>query len=310
VVDSGETGGCVASGKLFAASDRLSTGRLREPRPRTRLYSFSVPVLRSWVSSYAEDSQLPLRTGFKLKGGGPHQSKTMMLADLGVLLAAHMECRPNEAVVGDNLLGKPSVRAREAAAYQLRQLYGVGDAPPPISLALFALWRRDPPGRPLLALLCALARDPTLRDSADVVLDAQLGTQVRAPEFAAAYEIRQPGRLGANSAASLSRNAASSWMQAGHLLGAVRKTRVRAKPTPAIAAYAALLASICGFGGASLLECRWLDILDRPAEDRLALLRQAEGLGLVRVRQAGDVLEIDVRRPMAGALGVPGLVNG
>jgi hypothetical protein len=34
-------------------------------------------------------------------------------------------------------------------------------------------------------------------------------------------------------------------------------------------------------------------VLDRPIEDRLGLLRQAEGLGVVRVRSAGDVLGIE-----------------
>jgi hypothetical protein len=58
-----------------------------------------------------------------------------------------------------------------------------------------------------------------------------------------------------------------------------------------------------------LVECRWLDVLDRPIEDRLALLRQAEGLGLARVRSTGDVLEIDVRRWLAGILGVRELVD-
>jgi hypothetical protein len=81
------------------------------------------------------------------------------------------------------------------------------------------------------------------------------------------------------------------------------------KPTPSVAAYAALIASVCGFPGARLVECRWLNVLDRPAEDRLALLGQAEGLGLARVRSAGDVLEIDVRSPMANTLRVQEIVN-
>jgi hypothetical protein len=37
----------------------------------------------------------------------------------------------------------------------------------------------------MLALLCALARDPTLRDGAAAVLDATLGERVRWPAFAA-----------------------------------------------------------------------------------------------------------------------------
>jgi hypothetical protein len=76
-----------------------------------------------------------------------------------------------------------------------------------------------------------------------------------------------------------------------------------------VAAYAALIGTLCGFGGTRLIECRWLDVLDRPAEDRLALLRQAEGLGLARVRSAGDVLEIDISRPMADTERVPEIVN-
>ncbi|NGM24335.1 hypothetical protein G3576_30385 [Roseomonas stagni] len=245
----------------------------------------------------------------KVSGGGPHQSKTMMLADLGAVLAAEAELQPDKVIIGENLLGKPSSRAREAAAYYLRQLYGLGDTPPAVSRALFALWRRDPVGRPLLALLCAIARDPSLRGGAAAVLDGKVGEQIRSPAIAAAFEAEHPGRLGLNMANSLARNAASSWTQAGFLAGAVRKLRSRPKVTPTAAAYAALLAQLAGFGGQTLLESRWLDVLDRPAEDRMALLRQAEGLGLARVRSAGHVVEIEVRRPMAETLGIPGLVH-
>jgi hypothetical protein len=58
-----------------------------------------------------------------------------------------------------------------------------------------------------------------------------------------------------------------------------------------------------------LVECRWLDVLDYPIEDRIALLRQAEGLGLARVRNVGDVLDIDARGPLARTLGMPELVD-
>src|SRR3954465_13873083 len=103
---------------------------------------------------------------------------------------------------------------------------------------------------------------------------------MRTAVIAAAFENEFPGRLRATTAKSLAQNAASSWTQAGFLKGAVRKERVRAVATPVTATYAALLASLCGFGGALLLESRWMDVLDRPIEERLRLLRQAEGLGL------------------------------
>jgi hypothetical protein len=172
-----------------------------------------------------------------------------------------VEDRPAEAILRDNLLGKPSTHARQAALYRLRQLYGVGGNWP-ICVVLRRLWQRDPAGRPILALHCALARDPTLRDGAGAILDAPLGERVRWPAIAGAFETVNPGRLGEETARSVAQHAASSWTQAGFLKGAVRKERVRAQPTPAAAAYAALIAGFCGFGGRRLLECRWLD---RPA---------------------------------------------
>jgi hypothetical protein len=230
----------------------------------------------------------------------------MMLAELNAALAVDAAEHTADAILLDNLLGKPSIVARRAALYRLRQLYGIGDDAP-ICLVLHRLWPRDPAGRAMLALLCALARDPTLRDGASAVLDALPGEPVRWPVIAVAFAARHPGRLGEKMAKSLAQNAASSWTQAGFLKGAVRKERVRARPTPAVAAYAALLAGICGFGGRRLLECRWLDLLDCPVEDRLALLRRAEGLGLARAREVGDVLEIDVAHPIARTLEVPEL---
>jgi hypothetical protein len=246
--------------------------------------------------------------GLKSAGGGPLQSKTMMLAELTTLLESNDVDDFVDAIVRKNVLGKPSVRAREAAFYRLRQLYSLADDCL-VWRVLRRLWNDDPAGRPLLALLCVLARDPTLRDGAAAVLYTSLGEQVRWPLIAAAFEARHPGRLSEKMAKSLAQNAASSWTQAGFLRGAVRKKRVRAVATPAVAAYAALLAGLCGFGGMRLIESRWLDVLDRPLEDRMVLLRQAEGMGLARLRRVGDVIEIDARGPLARALGVPALVE-
>jgi hypothetical protein len=74
-----------------------------------------------WMLPTVDHASLA-RLGIKAEGGGPHQSKTMMLADLSALIASGRVDDPAGAIVGDNLLGKPSIRAREAALYRLRQL--------------------------------------------------------------------------------------------------------------------------------------------------------------------------------------------
>jgi hypothetical protein len=290
-----------------ANRDHKTAGGPQRKRPNRKALTADKPPAaeNEWIAAAANISIL-LRLGIKPQGGGAHQSKTMMLAELTAFLSAGVEDRPLDAILRDNLLGKPSIVARRAALYRLRQLYGIGDDAP-ICLVLHRLWPRDPAGQAMLALLCALARDPPLRDGAAAVLDALPGEPVRWPAFAAAFAARHPGRLGEKMAKSLAQNAASSWTQAGFLKGAVRKERIRAQATPAVAAYAALLAGLCGFGGRRVLECRWLDLLDCPVEDRLALLRRAEGHGLARVREVGDVLEIDVAHPIARTLEVPEL---
>lgn len=245
--------------------------------------------------------------GFKLAGGGAHQSKTMMLPDLTTALIINADQR-GKAILDDNALGKPSRQARLASLKRLDQLFGIV-APAPVCLAFQVMWALETEGRPMLAILCALARDPTLRDGAAAILDASLGERVGPEAVAAAFDAVNPGRLAGTMAKSLSQNASSSWLQAGFLAGPIRKRRVRPLTTPHTAAFAALLAGLSGWGGARLLGSRWLDVLDCPAEDRLGLLRQAEGRGLVRIRSAGDVLEIDAIRPMAETLRVPDLVD-
>jgi hypothetical protein len=212
---------------MAQASKSAGPGGLRSKLILTRRTAVTAPgsaSLDEWLAASADEGKM-VRAGIKPRGGGPHQSKTMMLAELTTLLVSPAADRPAEAIVRDNLLGKPSVRAREAALYRLRQLYGIGETWP-ICVVLHRLWDRDPPGRPLLALLCALARDPALRAGASAVLNASLGEHVRWPMIAAAFEACHPGRLGEKMAKSLAQNAASSWTQSGSDLCG----RVHARP--------------------------------------------------------------------------------
>jgi len=250
------------------------------------------------------------RAGIKLSGGGVHQSKTMMLAELTAFLHATQASSASaaELVIEHNTLGKPTSSARKIALARLTGLYAIAE-PVPIAAAVFALWQNDPTGRPLLALLTALARDPLLRDSAAAVLPAAQGTAVRWPNIAASLADQYPDRFSPKMLKSLAQNCASTWTQSGHLHGHINKIRTRARPTPAVAAFAALLATVCGFGGPALLDSPWLELLDLPTGERLSLLRQAEAQGFVRIRTAGDMLEIMVRQSLAQTLRMPDLAD-
>jgi hypothetical protein len=276
---------------------------------RATAFEAAGPFFDHWFMPHADLRQAQ-ELGLRLQGGGTHQSKTMMFAELVAYWsnAGAGTQRARYLIVEANVLNKRTASTRLHTFRHLNALYAI-EAMPAITKVLAALWQLDSNGKPLLALLCALARDPLLRDTAEPVLGAPVGVPVRWPVLAATLEQRYPGRFSAKMLKSLGQNCASTWTQSGHLQGAVRKQRIRAEATPYAAAYAALIAAICGFGGPALLESAWLRVLDGSPGRDLDLLRQAQARGLLRIRSAGDVLEIAVRQPMAAALKVGELVQ-
>jgi hypothetical protein len=250
--------------------------------------------------------------GFRFGPGGVHLSKTMMLAELRLVLEvsdAGEFSNVEQAILGDNVLTKPTGIARRIALSRLNTLYGI-IKPLPLQTTALRLWERTGSGRPLLALLCALAREPLLRDTASVIVAALAAAPIRWPDLAAKLEANHPCRYSPKMLKSLAQNCASSWTQSGHLKGKVAKHRSMAEPSPEVAAYAALLGELAGFGGPALLQSPWMTVLDRSDTDLLSLLRRAESIGLVRVRAGGGVVQISARGLMADVLGVPEIADG
>jgi hypothetical protein len=257
-----------------------------------------------WLSPNA-DRQRAEQFGLRFGAGGTHQSKTMMLKEIGAYLdyPSASPTAARELIVGANILDKRTASTRTLTLRHLNGLYGI-EPLPPITKALTELWRReDRVGKAQLALLCALARDPLLRDTAVAILEAPVGAPVTWPIIADVFAELYRDRFSEKMLRSLSQNCASTWTQSGHLEGAVKKRRVRVKATPSAVAFAALIATVCGFGGPAILSSPWVRVLDVSADGALDLLRQAEARGLTRVRAAGDVIEISVRQTMATALG-------
>lgn len=234
--------------------------------------------------------------GLRFTGGGGHQSKTMMLSELTTILAIAETRGLSEAIRAvqtENLLGKHSTSAAVSALKNLFSLYGL-KAPPAITRAMIRLWAGEANSHPLLAVLCALARDPLLRDTAEAVLNTPIGQRFGASELTEVLAERHSERFSYKTLRSLGQNCASTWTQSGHLTGKVAKVRTRVEATPEAAALAALIAQVSGFGGPTVLTSPWMAVLDASPEEQLGLLRRAQGRGLVRVRHAGAVFELQI----------------
>ena len=239
------------------------------------------------------------RAGFRFGARGTHSARTMMLSDLTELLAVVPPDAPREeyaaAIVDENALGKPTWVTRNVSRKYLTNLYGL-DPGLPIFRVLRRLWEADPPGRPLVAVLCALARDPLLRSTAAPVLSLREGEQLVRGPFATVIRSAVGRRHNDAVLESVASRAASSWTQSGHLEGRMRKVRRRVAPTPGAAAMALWLGEVQGLAGLSLLDSDWAAVLEATGSAMLPLALEARRRGLIQARAAGTVVEIDARR--------------
>lgn len=238
------------------------------------------------------------RLGFRFGARGTQSSRSIMLRELSELLnalpldASRADYRT--AIVEENLLAKPTHSTRLTTSWCLTQLYGL-DPDVPLFRVLRRLWafeRSNSHGRPLLGLLTALARDPLLRITAGPVLVLRAGGELLRTEFAASIRQETGSRFNDAVLDKVAINAATSWTQSGHLEGRMRKMRRIVSPTPAAVALALWLGEAEGLAGLRLIDSRWAAVLDLPGGEMLEHATHASRLGLIRLRAAGNVVEV------------------
>ncbi len=236
--------------------------------------------------------------------GGANTSHTIVVAALDSLLdavppdASHEDYRV--AVLEANVLGKKTNGARARTFRYLKELYLLR----PDSLlfrALRDLWAIDPNGRPLLAGLCALARDAVFRASSGAILACPAG---RHPDLG-----RPRGRRRCRVPRQLRRqHAGQDRPQHVLVVGADRaprarrtttKIRTRAVCRPADVAYALLLGHLQGVRGQRLFETLWARSLDQPTSHLVDLAAAASQHGMIEFRRGGGVVEVGFRRAAA-----------
>jgi len=236
------------------------------------------------------------RYGFSQERGSAHMARTMMLLELRHLLDSVPASSPTstayvQAIEEDNCLGKRSHRTRVLTRRHLMDLYALS---PDTTLfrTLRYFWQRDSEGRPLIAALCAYARDPLLRITAPFVLKLSEG-QVFSREALEEYlEKKYPGRFSKATLISTAQNLASSWTQIGHLSGRVKKVRSKAKSTAGSTAYALFLGFLTGERGESLFKTDYARLLDCSFERAVELAETASRKGWIVFKRVSNVIEV------------------
>ena len=233
--------------------------------------------------------------GLKFSSGGAHISRTMMLSELGAVLASVPQgsgaADYRQAILRRNVLGKTTDSTRQKSLRHLRELYALDETTP-----IFGLFRKlqaiDAASLPLLAVQVAWARDPLLRATTPPVMDAAEGERVEVASLARALEVAFPNQYSELNRSKIARNAASSWTQSGHLAGRVEKIRKRINPTIVGVTMAFFLGDISGYHGAAVFSNPWCRLLDLTTDRAKAIGLDAHQAGLLNLRAVGEVVEL------------------
>ena len=236
------------------------------------------------------------RFGFRRDRGGPHLARTMMLEELKLLFSFVDD--PNagkseylQSIVDDNCLGKRSDRTRKLTVRHLSGLYVLD---PDITLfrSLRYFWERDTEGQPLLAMICAIARDSILRSSVPFIQRFTVGQRVTREALEEFIDNLETGRFSPATLKSTAQNINSSWTQSGHLKGRVKKIRSQPKATPGAVSYALLLGYLSGVRGEALYNTEYAKLLDCSMEQAIELSIEASRKGWIVLKRLGSVIEV------------------
>lgn len=202
-----------------------------------------------------------------------------------------------DAVIEDNVLGRPTHAGRQRTFRHLRELYFLDPAHPEFA-ALRRYWDIDPSSRPLLAGLLAFTRDEVLRASFAAIADLPTGSVVTSADLTAAVAAQFGNEMSESTLGKTGRNTGACWTQTGHLAGRAKKVRTEVVAHPAAVAYSAYLGHLAGGRGLGVLDNPWSQILGLAPGRALEALRDAHTQGLLDLLVAGNV--VDVSFPALG----------
>lgn len=253
------------------------------------------------TESPASDALVPeraLAAGFSNSPIGTHTGKTMMLPELRLLLSAVPGPADfadyQRASVEENALAKATAANRSNTLMYLKQLYGLRPDIP-VFVAMRELWDVKFSDQPILAMLCASARDVLLRSTADAVLGTAPGSSIAAADLSAGIAEAYPGRYKPSTLRNLGQNIVSSWTQGGLLTGGQNKHRAAPSVDVPAVVYAMYLGHLEGLAGLTLFTSRWARMLDRKETDLRPIAEAAGRSGWLEYRSSGGMTEIGFR---------------
>jgi hypothetical protein len=236
-----------------------------------------------------------IELGFKFGKNGAHSARSMMIEELSLLLFSCPENATredyNKDIVEFNILHKPTEKSRKLTYRHLVDLYGIS-LDIPLFKVLRKWWELSDDSCAILALQLAVARDPLLRGSAELILNLEPGEHISRETVEAHLAKDDPDRFSPASLKSFAQNINGTWTQAGYLEGKAKKYRIQPKASYVNLAYALFLAYCHGLTGPRMFDSFWCQMLSQDKEHLFELAHRASLRGLIKFKQVSDIIEV------------------
>lgn len=162
--------------------------------------------------------------------------------------------------------------------------------------------------KPVLTLLYATGNDYLLEESIAIVAATRIGEKVSIDKFIENIKINQPGRFSEKTILSMAQNLASSWKQAGFIIGRTKNIRTQPEITSNLVAFAFLLAYLNGQRGDFILTSKWAKGLCIGEIKLRELAVEASRRGLLQYQFAGHVTSVSFQN-LLKLLDIHGIEN-
>ena len=221
-----------------------------------------------------------------------HTSRTIMLAELSRIMFHGLSMNTFDGSFSDNVAGKLSKSSQKKTNMYLKQLYGF-DLSDPFFISFKYFWQNIPDNqRPLISILLAIRNDFLLSDSINTVIETAIGKKVAIETLEKNAEDHHPNRFSSITLRSIAKNSASSWKQAGFILGKVNNIRVQPEIDYWTVAFALLIGFQEGMRGEYLLGSKYIRALGLPETKIRELISEAAKRDILQYQYSGHVTTI------------------
>lgn len=198
----------------------------------------------------------------------------------------------------NNVFGKKSEDGIKKTSNFLAQLYGFEISNMKFRAFKYYWTDGDIHEKALITFLYAINNDYLLRESINVLSSTSIGSAVPVEKFMDNIEQFHPTKYSAITLRSIAKNIASSWKQAGFIIGKVSNIRTNPHVTYKVVAFAILLSYLSGERGDFLIKSPTVKALCLSESKLREFVIEASKRDFLQYQFAGSVTTISFENVM------------